>query len=958
MNNKQGITRYLFLFFLFVTVHSYVSGQQLKSIVKDFVENYKPEHANVAPSKLERLNIDTEEKSISIYVTKGLQEQYYTDSIAESVYEALRDTLPQKYKSYELKIYADNHLIEELVPNSIRQHIGIDKRRLESTDFKGAPWIGNPSRPFSITKGLAGRHLAIWQSHGIYYTDKTDRWEWQRPRLFCTSEDLFTQTFVVPFIIPMLQNSGAIIYTPRERDWQHHEIIVDNDKPEYNGSYIETNSTNQTDWRNAPEKGFAQNKEIYFKGENPFKDGTARYIRTTTSKTNTASAVWIPEIPERGKYAVYVSYQTTSQSVSNAKYRVHHSGGCTEFLVNQKMGGGTWVYLGTFEFEEGLSENSMVTLSNNSDEDGVITADAVRFGGGMGNISRGQSYAESSTSGHPRWAEGALYNLQWSGMPNDVTYDRYENNDYKNDINARSWSLNYLSGGSIYNPEQKGLGIPFELSVGIHSDAGFKPEDELVGTLAIYNTKANNGQTPTGTSRYAGRDLTSMLLQNLASDLKKYDWKVRALWNRDYSEAREPMGISAILELLSHQNWADLRLGHNPHFKFDLSRSVYKTITKFLAAQHKTDYVIHPLPVNSFAISLNTDKSSVQLSWEPTDDKSEPTAISKSYVLYTRIGNSSFDNGRIIDKNSCSINIQPGVIYSFRISAINEGGESFPSETLCAYISPNKDSKKILIVNAFNRLDGPAEINTSSKQGFDLDTDPGVPFGAFPGYCGKQLCFDRSTIGKVTPDGLGYSNDEYEGQIIMGNTFDYPFIHGLSIKSSSDFSFTSISEQALVNKNMNLNSYEIIDVIYGVQTQFNHTTTRLLEEYVQNGGKLMVSGANLFKDNKFKLRSLAVEKKSVINNKDITEICNGDEWSFNIFRNPNPVSYSVPSPVSLRSTMPGTRTLFRYKNGEIASIINDNTKSITIGFPFESITEQNKRNKVMGLLLKEMSEKQ
>ena len=64
MNNKQGITRYLFSFFLFVAVHSFVSGQQLKSIVKGFVENYKPEHANVAPSKLERLNIDTKEKSI------------------------------------------------------------------------------------------------------------------------------------------------------------------------------------------------------------------------------------------------------------------------------------------------------------------------------------------------------------------------------------------------------------------------------------------------------------------------------------------------------------------------------------------------------------------------------------------------------------------------------------------------------------------------------------------------------------------------------------------------------------------------------------------------------------------------------------------------------------------------------------------------------------------------------
>ena len=54
-------------------------------------------------------------------------------------------------------------------------------------------------------------------------------WEWQRPRLFCTTEDLFTQSFVIPYIIPMLENAGAIVYTPRERDWQRNEVIVDND---------------------------------------------------------------------------------------------------------------------------------------------------------------------------------------------------------------------------------------------------------------------------------------------------------------------------------------------------------------------------------------------------------------------------------------------------------------------------------------------------------------------------------------------------------------------------------------------------------------------------------------------------------------------------------------------------------------------------------------------------------
>ena len=49
---------------------------------------------------------------------------------------------------------------------------------------------------------------AVW--HGIYYDQKKNKWKWQRPNLFCTNEDLFTQTIVVPYLIPMLERAGAV----------------------------------------------------------------------------------------------------------------------------------------------------------------------------------------------------------------------------------------------------------------------------------------------------------------------------------------------------------------------------------------------------------------------------------------------------------------------------------------------------------------------------------------------------------------------------------------------------------------------------------------------------------------------------------------------------------------------------------------------------------------------------
>ena len=96
-------------------------------------------------------------------------------------------------------------------------------------EYKGKQWVENVSRPNEITNGLSGRHFSIWASHGHYYDENKGKWKWQRPNLFGTTEDLFTQTIVIPFLFPMLENAGAVVVSPRERDWQKNEIIVDKD---------------------------------------------------------------------------------------------------------------------------------------------------------------------------------------------------------------------------------------------------------------------------------------------------------------------------------------------------------------------------------------------------------------------------------------------------------------------------------------------------------------------------------------------------------------------------------------------------------------------------------------------------------------------------------------------------------------------------------------------------------
>jgi predicted outer membrane repeat protein len=233
-------------------------------------------------------------------------------------------------------IFSNNISIDELIPNRLVDNS--DKSRMwGDIEYKDQPWVFNLSRPLKITRGLQNRHLSLWASHGRYYNVNSKKWEWQRPNLFCTCEDLFTQTTVVPYLIPMLQNAGAIVFTPRERDWQKNEVIVDNDNPQK--YYMETGWKNK--WSDTEIKGFVYRNGTYNDGENPFQNGTARMAAAVSRKSGTCGISYTPNIPVSGKYAVYVSYQTLPNSIPDAEYIVWHQGEKTVFKVNQTMGGST-----------------------------------------------------------------------------------------------------------------------------------------------------------------------------------------------------------------------------------------------------------------------------------------------------------------------------------------------------------------------------------------------------------------------------------------------------------------------------------------------------------------------------------------------------------------------------------------------------------------------------------------
>ena len=928
--------------------------------------------------RVTKTEIDDQMKVINITYSTTLSEYPFRPEFVKNIYNIAVPLLPARYQGYTLRIFSGGKEISEWTPVFYKETPKTKQNNKKAT--KTIPLKTNLSQPYQMDRGLQNRHIALWQSHGYYYAQNVDRWEWQRARIFQTVEDLYTQSYVLPFLVPMLENAGAVTLMPRERDTQINEVIVDNDMP--TTRYYE--QTGAMRWSTPDDSGFAHLNPFYVDGENPFQMGTYRQIETVImdkkGSTQPSYAIWQADIPESGSYVVYISYKSLEKSAPDASYTVFHKGGQTSFQINQTMGGGTWIYLGHFEFDKGISDQCKVILSNTSTyKNKIITADAIKFGGGMGNIGRSEP---PMLSNYPRFTEGSRYWLQWAGAPDSVYTPNNSRNDYNDDYMSRGRWVNYLSGSSSANPGQKGLGIPIDLSLAFHTDAGTTLTDSIIGTLGIY-TSLSEGSTllADGRSRFISRDLTDLVQTQIVQDIRAtYEptWMRRGIWDRSYAESRSPNVPAMLLELLSHQNFADMRYGLDPNFRFTVSRAIYKGILKFLSSMDGTPYVVQPLPVERFSLTFASDHEAL-LQWQPVEDPLEPSATAQSYIIYTRVDDGAFDNGILIKTNYLKTNIEQGRTYSFKVSAVNAGGQSFPSEILSIHRAIN-ELGRVLIVNGFDRMAPPASYASTDSlfAGFSDSDDFGVPYLKDISYIGSQYDF-RRTVPWTTNDapGFGASHATYETKVLAGNSFDYPLIHGRAYSDNS-YSYASCSQKAFMQDTTLSTGYNIVDLILGKQRQtvtgtgfsgvryaaFPPMLQTRLAQFCHSGGNLLISGAFVASDlwdapqtdslSQQFATNLLKYKWSTGNATETGKVKSAPSpfshlfsGSYTFYTMPNPISYWVESPDALLPSTPEAHTIFRYAdNNKSAGVAYSGSdyKTVVLGFPIETIIDESERS--------------
>ncbi len=916
-----------------------------KQALADSLTCYANRYARIGKVQVNRVRV--KKNIVNIYTNRALS---FAPLRKDNVQELRRlcSRMVLGHNNGKVSIFTDKHEVGELIINTSAKNA---YRLPEVT-----PLVHNASRAWEAKQGLDGKHLVVYGSHGLYFQQTRAWWMYQRARLLTTVEDVYTSSYVQPFLVPMLENAGAIVIQPRERDTQTEEIIVDN-----------TDLALAKPWQiSADSTGWSQPAGYLHEGDNPFRTGNYAFAQCAKAE-KAPTLIYTPAIAKEGEYAVYIAYQTLQNSTETAEYTVVHKGTKTRFNVNQQMGGGTWIYVGTFAFDANDAANNYVTVSGIGKSNQVITSDAVRFGGGMGSVERYPSptpmenvksniaintdsltalvaqdpidWSRASISGFPRFMEGARYWFQYAGIPDSVYNYTNSQNDYTDDYASRGRWVNYLAGGSAAHPDSVGLRIPIHAGLAFHTDAGTTPNDSIVGTLMIY-TDFNNDQKhtyPTGVSRMRGRDLGDFMQTQITEDIRALynpKWQRRRLDNSSYSESRNPEVPMVLLELLSHQNFADMRFGLDPAFRFVVSRAIYKGFLRFIHQQYGTPYIVQPLPVQNFTMKRE-GSNTLHLAWQERIDSLESTAKPTYYVVYKRINNGDWDNGTRVKTPNYKLQLETGKHYDFRIQAGNAGGVSLYSETLSAGIAAN-DAKTVLIINHFTSVAAPESFEIDSTTAGFKPGDTGIPYSKTYAYIGEQYEFNRTKPWISDDDaGFGACYMNYGGQIVAGNTFDYPSLHGKALMQAG-YSYISSSVGAVQAID---STFAAVDLICGKERNlFPAHLQKALTDYTNAGGKVLASGAFMAAENTKQFTRDVLHYEYRTTNATRTGqilMANGSRLKAQLHTEPNAEVFQAENVQGLTPVGKTAETAARYVDSGVCAAVKD-ANLLIFGFPLES----------------------
>jgi hypothetical protein len=754
---------------------------------------------------------------------------------------------------------------------------------------------------------LSGRLVFMNSGHGWTYGPSTT-WRLQRGTLLEMNED-YGNLDQLNFFAAYCFNAGATVISMRPLGQQTNEVVLDNDDPEvvFAGTWFDSVST-------------------YYFGS----AGDVPYRYADLAASETATATYTPNIPVAGYYPVYTWVRAGSDR-GEQLYRIRHTGGESQVRIPHHMVGNGWIYLGEYFFNAGANVGlGSVVVSNlrGSPAGTYAFADAIRFGNGMGSVNRG-----GGISGYPREDESCRYWIQANlGQGQDpLIYDAStgDENDSWQAPARMSAEMNSETEGNLYK----------RIHISFHSNAGGGR-----GTLALITGDPTPNQSTL--AQIAGNEVDEDLVA-LGSPPLEFAWNNRTTvtYTGGYGEITgsyfDYEMDATIIEVAFHDNASDAALMRDPKTRAAVGRGAMHAVVKYMNQFDGLPLNFPPEPPTNVRATGAAD-GAITLRWNvPVSSGGSGTPT--GYVIYRSTNGYGFGNP-IITSNVTSQRITGlvgGVDYYFRVSAVNAGGESMPSEVVGCRTPTGSTQPRVLFVNAFDRFDRTTNLrqNTTPQAWAPPDA--------------------TGTIERVLPR--------------RNNSFDYVVPHGKAI-SAFGLPFDSCQNEAVTSGTVALGDYRIVVWACGQESVGDETFSDAEQTAIANfrnaGGHLFVSGSEIAWDLDRASGPTAADR-AFFNNQlkaNLVSDANDNSQSYDLTSAPGGIFathaatmfddgsrgiYWVQTPDVLTPFGPGSSAALNYSgNGNGAAAIQydgsaGGGKVVYLGFPFETITSANRRQRYM-----------
>lgn len=724
---------------------------------------------------------------------------------------------------------------------------------------------------------LTGKTVYLSAGHGWYWNG----WAWRTQRIEYQGfiEDHNNAEVVTQYLIPYLENAGATVISAREYDWNTANVVVDNDG-------------------GAP--GYVEEGRWTTSGSPGFRGGTYRYA-TTVAGTATATATWTLQVPEDGNYALYAWFYPSTNRTPDAHYTVHHAGGVSTVVLDQRVQPKTWRTLGTFPFEAGTT---LVTLDNRSqfDTTTAVIADALRLGGGQFDTFDDLQWLATTDvlpgapPDKPWWETSSFYFAQRMGLDLSDAWIPYFNDVVARPIYAR-WHERANPGDAVF--------------ISWHTN-GY--DGSARGTVSYVHNSTTYPQTPGST------DLQRAVHDELVNDIRGgWDaaWldrgkraanlgEIRMLWDEEQPEARIP---GVLLEIAFHDNAEDADALKEPLFNQLSARAVYQGIVKYFEGRDGVNLTLLPEPPTHLRVQ-NAGAGRVRVAWSPSpvDAHGVVGDAATAYHVYTSTDGFGWGEPALVAGTAMTLTgLAEGAPVYVRVTGVNSGGESLPTEVLGATVG----EAPLLIVNGFDKI---------NRFGLVQEEDP---------VEGENL---RMWLDQI-------------------NSRDYVVHHGEAMPPG--YAWDSASNEAVGAGDLPLDPYRVIDWILGeesldVDGTLNAAERTLVRDYLDAGGSLLISGSELAWD-------MAAQGRdpTFLHDDLYTEYVGDDAGTYmaqpvpgGAFEGLGTIYFDAPGEYDadhpdILAPRPGAVAALTYAGGEggvaAVQVAEGCSRQLTLGFPFEVV---------------------